>query len=164
MDNSTCLESFMLRDSVCDEATNTELCLYDGGDCCLDAKDTTLCRNCSCILTVDPDVVESQFAALDIKPHKNSVSIDNRIVQVEDVISAPVCAVLCLDHDLAENINSWIYRKIEKICECGWIQSVQCPENTVLDAWNWYNVSDLAEHLSFVQLNKTVPCGELDTS
>ncbi len=36
----------MLRDGVCDEATNTEKCHWDGGDCCLDIslKDETLCQ------------------------------------------------------------------------------------------------------------------------
>ncbi len=39
-------DSFMLRDGVCDELTNTALCHWDGGDCCLDKsiKDTTLCQ------------------------------------------------------------------------------------------------------------------------
>ncbi len=39
-------DSFMLRDGVCDEATNNERCHYDGGDCCLDrsVKNSALCK------------------------------------------------------------------------------------------------------------------------
>ncbi len=39
-------ESFMLRDGVCDEATNTQICHWDDGDCCLDQfiKDESLCQ------------------------------------------------------------------------------------------------------------------------
>ncbi len=39
-------DSFMLRDGVCDEATNNEKCLYDGGDCCLSRgkKGESLCK------------------------------------------------------------------------------------------------------------------------
>ncbi len=39
-------DSFMLRDGVCDEATNNELCLWDGGDCCVDRskKGTSFCK------------------------------------------------------------------------------------------------------------------------
>ncbi len=43
-------DTFMIRDGVCDEATNLEACNFDGGDCCLDNKDITLCKQCSCKL------------------------------------------------------------------------------------------------------------------
>ena len=39
--------SFMLRDGVCDEATNTEECFFDGGDCC---TENTAVWNCECML------------------------------------------------------------------------------------------------------------------
>ena len=41
-------DSFMIRDGVCDEITNTERCLYDGGDCCKEDKSTELCNVCTC--------------------------------------------------------------------------------------------------------------------
>ncbi len=39
-------DSFMIRDGVCDEATNTEKCHWDGGDCCQDKflADESLCK------------------------------------------------------------------------------------------------------------------------
>ena len=45
--------SFLIGDGVCDEATNTYRCLYDGGDCCKadSEKDTKYCQDCTCKLT-----------------------------------------------------------------------------------------------------------------
>ena len=36
----------MLRDGVCDDATNNEKCHWDGGDCCADksVKDDFFCK------------------------------------------------------------------------------------------------------------------------
>ncbi len=50
-DDSRCsANSFMIGDGVCDEATNTEECLFDGNDCCLENKNTDLCQDCFCRL------------------------------------------------------------------------------------------------------------------
>ncbi len=39
------------QDTVCDDKLNTEECMYDGGDCCLEEKTTSYCMNCSCIVS-----------------------------------------------------------------------------------------------------------------
>ncbi len=33
----------MIGDGVCDEVTNNERCLFDGGDCCKEDKSMTTC-------------------------------------------------------------------------------------------------------------------------
>ncbi len=154
----------MLRDAVCDEATNAAVCLFDGGDCCLEFKATHLCKNCSCILTVDSKKLIEQFKSLGIRPLKNPGEFKSVIqkdidITVEDVISGPVCAVLCLDSEReADSINSWEYRQSQKTCQCGWIESTMYSNDLVIKDWTLTNVTaNLTMFNTFVQLNKTIP-------
>ncbi len=41
-------QSLKIGDKVCDDDTNFEKCLFDGGDCCLETKSTPFCRDCMC--------------------------------------------------------------------------------------------------------------------
>ncbi len=41
-------DSFMIQDGVCDDMTNHEACLFDGGDCCGDYVVTSVCVECIC--------------------------------------------------------------------------------------------------------------------
>ncbi len=158
------VDTFMIRDSVCDEATNNAQCLFDGGDCCLEFKVTTLCQDCSCILAIDVDAIGASIKDLNIKPlaHPGQLAAFNATatLQVIDVVSAPVCAMLCLQHDKADKINAWHYFGHVQFCKCGWIQSEHCPGKVVQSEWTFNTVSDLEDH-SFIQLNKTLPCGRL---
>lgn len=43
-----CAKPLWVKDGVCDDATNTELCSFDGGDCCLPQVDKTYCTVCLC--------------------------------------------------------------------------------------------------------------------
>ncbi len=160
-DNTTCgSENFMMRDSVCDDPSNIAKCFYDGGDCCLENKDTTLCRNCTCILHVDHDDLNRQFGELKIKPLKPNAFDTISGVEVENVISLTVCAVLCLDHDLANNFNYWHYFEAQKLCRCGWIDARLCPEKMTIPNWTFSNATSIMSMSnSFVQLKKTLPCG-----
>ena len=162
-DNTSCgANSFMLRDLVCDETTNTEICLYDGGDCCLEIKDTKLCHNCSCILLIDSEILLEQFADSETKPFKDpdmvELAIEKWIVMVLDVVSRQVCAKLCLDHDKQDQINAWHYLESLQICKCGWIESTPCAEHLVTLDWNLTEISDLT-HNVYLQMEKTIPCG-----
>ncbi len=160
----------MLRDSVCDEATNTELCRYDGGDCCLEIKDTTMCRNCSCILAVDADRLKDQFNDLLIKPVRKSIANDIQqvnnaikdwIVSVDEVVSGHVCAVLCLDHDQENSINAWRYNNNAQVCKCGWVSSMLCPEETLVKPdWKLRDLGNLLKYNIYMELRKTVFCGK----
>ncbi len=156
----------MLRDAVCDEVTNNPTCLFDGGDCCLELKDTTLCQNCSCIMHVEPKKLHQKFIELEIKPlvnpHEFESAIGRWTVKVEDVISAQVCAVLCLEHDKADHINAWhFWENGRRTCGCGWIRSTLCPENLVKMEGRLLSVEKLSTNDTFVMLDKTLPCCKL---
>ncbi len=160
----------MMRDGVCDDASNIAICLYDGGDCCKENKDKTLCGKCACMLDIDHEELANKFTTLEIKPvedpAKLAVQIEEWTVEVEDVVSWNVCAVLCLNHPGANELNTWHYQYDELLCKCGWVHSFQCPEKIVSQNWAMRismneSVSDI-DSISFntsVQLNKTVSCG-----
>ncbi len=171
-DSNTCgADSFMLRDGVCDEASNIAKCLYDGGDCCQENKDKDLCRDCKCMLDVNQEDLRGKFRELEIMPVEDPMSLDTVIVEnegwtveVEDVVSVDVCSVVCLEHRKADELNAWHYLVNAKICKCGWIESVSCPEKLTADNWKQdYNKNGtlMESHNAFVQLKKTVPCGRL---
>ncbi len=169
-DNDTCgANSFQLRDTVCDDSSNTPICLYDGGDCCLEFKNTELCKNCSCVLDVDLDQMLWQFEDLNIMPIANPEDLDPEIeecwttIEVDDVMSSQVCAMLCLDHYKASQINAWQYQERDQLCKCGWIVSMACPETLVSSNWTLDNSSLSNTALGtnvFVKLEMTVPCGK----
>ncbi len=43
-------KSYLIGDGDCNDVTNTERCLFDGGDCCKDRskKTSDLCLDCNC--------------------------------------------------------------------------------------------------------------------
>ncbi len=165
-DDTTCgSEDFMMRDNVCDDPSNIDKCLYDGGDCCLENKDRTLCRECACILEIDHDELKEKFKVLQVNKVGASNDVNGYLqstqtIQVEDVVSADVCAVLCLEHETSNDINIWQYKVNEEICKCGWIQSTTCPSDMIDPDWT-FGETDLQiddQSIAFVQLAKTVPC------
>ncbi len=175
-DDTDCgAESFMLRDGVCDEATNIAKCLYDGGDCCRENKDKTLCSDCKCILTVNLWELIKDFDDKKVKPVENPENlkrvIDKWTVEVANVDSNQVCAVLCLDHKMAAELNAWHYLANVRICRCGWAHSAACPEKLVVGNWEWKNdtnnddknvSSPIDQYSAFVKLAKTVSCGKIN--
>ncbi len=51
-----------MGDGLCDVDTNSEECGFDGGDCCLEEKNTAICHpNCDCNLVVDLKNLRSLF-------------------------------------------------------------------------------------------------------
>ncbi len=156
---------------MCDEVANIDKCLFDGGDCCKEYKDNGLCRDCICTLSVDSRDLEDKINALEIKPvldpedlesaiRENSITNRGWPVEVTKVVSAQVCAVLCLDHKMADDLNAWHYQVSTQICKCGWVESKSCPENWAIPPDNSvYNSLVVKNHNAFVQLKKTVPCG-----
>ncbi len=160
----------MMRDGVCDEVSNIAKCLFDGGDCCLENKDRTLCRKCACMLHVDEGELFERFEELEIKQAEGpenlrSAMADGGItVEVKNVVSGLVCATLCLDHKKANLLNAWHYQQNTETCTCGWVESGSCPERMVAKQSNYnhsYLVMNGTNIHAFVQLAKTIGCGIL---
>ncbi len=166
----------MIRDGVCDEVANIKTCLFDGGDCCKEHKDEGLCRDCECILEVNQGELVKQFESLEIKPVRHPESLDIAVqtnnnrwtVEVKYVVSVQVCSVLCLEHELADELNAWHYLIDEKNCRCGWVHSASWPEKMIIKDWRLDNETDSSSNNdgppmpnAFVQLQKTVPLGRI---
>ncbi len=156
--------SFLLRDSACDKATNNALCLYDGGACCLEAKITTHCKNCSCILDVDQAELLERFLNLKVAIVDVDIGATEWTVKVEEVASTHVCALVCLDHERKDFINPWRYARSTRLCMCGWTESTKCPENLAIASPSnpLHHAAEIEiEHgrRSYVQLKKTISCG-----
>ena len=127
---------------------------------------------CQCILEpMAKKQLEDKFKSLAINPIQDPKTLEkslenSRTITVEEVVSAEVCAVLCLGHDTADEFNFWHYQVNVKICNCGWVASMLCPMKMV--APNWTFDSDIlsrtsncsGDSIAFVQLMKTVPCGQ----
>ena len=120
-----CKDSHILRDGVCDDNVNTPMCLYDGGDCCLEDKAVHPCRVCSCILEVNEEELTRRFLALGVKAFKNPARFEVVVSTVGktvlNVVSKHVCSMICLDDDIFEPVNAWHYDILAQVCSCGWI-------------------------------------------
>ncbi len=170
-DEATCgANSFMLRDGVCDELTNTERCLWDGGDCCLDRTkiDRTLCKTCICLATVDSVQLMTLFEALGVMRFDDPGDFPKLISKTEknvaEVISYQVCTSVCLDTSLDNVVNGWMYNVETRICTCSWVKSTQCFKENALSKMN--SLDDFSEDngflimQSFVQTAKVLDCGK----
>ena len=160
----------MLRDGVCDEATNTAICVYDGGDCCRQDKDTSMCKNCTCRLKVDEPKIDSLFEQHGVSLLKeptafNAMIGENLVVKVQDVLSVAVCTVLCLDHNKdKEKVNAWHFSGISRTCRCAWIESTACigEGDLQFDTQIPFTVqSHFATVAAYVQMNKMIPCSNI---
>ena len=48
-----CPYYYKIGDGICQDENNVDLCLYDGGDCCLVEVTTTQCTECKCVSEED---------------------------------------------------------------------------------------------------------------
>ncbi len=159
-------DSFMIRDGVCDEITNIERCLYDGGDCCLAEKDTALCKVCTCDLVVEKDELQERILEVNLAKLEN-VDDFERLTKVssmvvEDVVSLEVCSMVCLDRDLDNVANAWKYDKVGRTCECSWITSDSlCLTEVSLSHSHQFEILEHVEQdAAFIQKEKIVSCRE----
>ncbi len=160
----------MIGDLVCDDMTNTEECEYDGGDCCLPHKSTPLCiDNCDCILTVDNDFLADAFdkhkvfQSMNVDDYKDSkLAFD---IEVTDVVSIGVCAMICFETGTIERVNYWSYSSGSRTCKCSWIiADINCWTvgflNKSLKATPWLDFdSDIST--AFVLTARSVSCGNI---
>ncbi len=156
---------------MCDEATNNAKCLFDGGDCCKENKDTALCRDCTCNLSIDQESLKKRFKELQIWPVDETKRVAAKAVgsyewtiEIRNVVSLQVCSVVCLEHENTLEFNTWHYNFNDQICKCGWVHSGSCPEKMVDTNWKPENlfIDQTSSTISFfVQLKKTVPCGKM---
>ncbi len=159
-------ESVTVGDGICDEENNIQECGYDGEDCCLELKSTSLCQNnCDCKLTLDKDYLTRAFLDSDVHLLLTDIATLMPIISfeiiytIETVVSTGVCAMLCLDGYFTENVNAWSF--INKTCTCGWIGGSGCLDkypiglerltefHTSLEVWN---------SQAYLQLSKILPC------
>ncbi len=164
--------SFLIGDGVCDEITNVKKCLYDGGDCCREDKNTEICRKCTCLLSVDPEKLAQRMTdnqvGLYVFDNESLVQEPFEIlIQVNEVKSAQVCAKLCLEAeaeatDFGHKIDSWIFFPRssrlgynESLCQCTKFQD--CYQSYHFDLN--INFTSLPWNQHLAMLTKLLPCG-----
>ena len=53
---AACVDPSRIGDGICDDATNNEVCEWDGGDCCGDNVNSHFCNVCRCNYSFIPDL------------------------------------------------------------------------------------------------------------
>ena len=85
----------LIGDSVCDDIANTEVCSFDGGDCCYKDSDFGTCSNCTCYVQVIEIQEEESQIKNDLpkkkkkkkKKKKSSAAMRNLMVKTYNLIS-----------------------------------------------------------------------------
>ncbi len=160
--------SFLLNDGVCDRDTNTELCIYDGGDCCLENKVTDLCQDeCICKLPFDLDQLTEEMAELGAKFHLDHESKEDRfrsIMLVEDVEFKETCFALCLSEarmppfSVIDSMIFWI-QDGKSFCQCSTMED--CYNETDISSVDWSdNDIDGSNQLVVELTSRLLPCGK----
>ncbi len=136
----------MINDGVCDEAANNPMCLYDGGDCCLESK--------------NKDALLEDFERLDVRQFDRigdyELVLTKRVKTVEDVVTLDVCSSLCLDLGEDQPVNAWKYNNETRVCECSMVSSDHfCSQSVTLSDELMKNGSELA----YIQKAQLLECG-----
>ncbi len=178
-------DSFMLNDGVCDELTNHQRCIFDGGDCCHQNKSTELCSVCTCKLHVVDKELNDDYASLDIKIYQDVNAFAQKkmmtVAAIEDVESFKVCSRICMDVDryslandwkiLADertidwrrNVNAWTFHIENRICTCLTLLTAPfCPpsHNHGLIPAQDFVPRNFHMGITFVQMSKLPDCGK----
>ncbi len=149
----------MINDGVCDELTNIENCLYDGGDCCLENKNEALCRVCTCQLVVQRDYILREFDAWNVSELSTpSFLLLNKVTEadISEVASLDVCSTVCLGK--GDTVNAWSYDLSSRMCQCVWISSDSICSNNVALLKSSFSFGQNRDG-AFISIAKTIPCG-----
>ena len=157
----------MNMSSVCDETANNEVCLYDGGDCCLDKskKDLTLCRTCLCLVSLDEEMIATKFQELDVRTFDAYKAYDSTALLFVSHVAMPVvshkiCAQVCLDPDLEDIVNGWLYDFDSRTCTCAWFESRTCSDQEDLLRHLFpVNTGNVLGTGAYIQMAKMLTCG-----
>ncbi len=112
--------SFLIGDGTCDEVTNNARCLFDGGDCCLQDKVTSLCQNCTCIVDINKVDLNRKLKSQMVKALTSGLDIGTKFEArktIADVLSRDVCLTLCFQEQ-EEAVDSIIYKPDNDTCTC----------------------------------------------
>ncbi len=121
-----CFRPEYVADGVCDDETNTEICKYDGKDCCMEDKSVKTCQDCTCYLKVDKSELKTTMTVYDVHMYL-SVDIDSKtfsiVMRVSHVFDEDICSKLCLDAQTRpgyQDIDAWVYEHnhVDKLCTC----------------------------------------------
>ncbi len=157
--------SHMIRDLICDEVANIEVCLFDGGDCCLDSKrkDTSQCQICTCKLSVNNTLLAEDFEEQNIKeletPNDFELLTSKILDRIEfhDVASKEVCSKVCLEPELNDQVNGWMFDKATKVCVCAWLM----PANVKIKESQQQEFETVLSN-AYIQLDKTISPSRYD--
>ena len=138
--------------------------MYDGGDCCREDKDTTLCQVCTCIVPVQKyeliKLLKANRVAVYTGPKKNEFF---ELKTVDDVASKAGCQKLCLDFSLEnEQMDSWIYEADRNnTCTCLTFKACydECNQNEIMSLHNYNNLILLNSVDYFALMTRILPCG-----
>ncbi len=178
--------SFMINDGVCDELTNNQRCLFDGGDCCRQEKSTELCSVCTCRLDATTNEIKADYLAQEVNLYLDVEGFQKQkritVATVEDVESHWICSRICMDVTTASNVddwdivrnqktniwrdtvNAWLFQSSNRSCSCLNLLTLSvCPlnEESLIPAHT--DSFQVIPHLDliFLQMSKMLPCGKL---
>ncbi len=168
--SSICDEfAYQVGDGLCDDNVNIEMCQFDGGDCCLDKKLTPLCKNCTCKMNFDEDVLKADLNRSDVKvfvemADYNDVLVNEDVMAIDDVESVNVCSSLCFGEasGATTKVNGWSYDYATAKCSCSWLSATLClviEEDDMTSIDEGQDSKKLEGSVGFVALSKTLKCG-----
>ena len=153
--------------------TNTQRCLYDGGDCCLEDKRMHLCKVCTCIKDVNKDDLNTKMIENNVKAIKSDYDLVTNfkvMKTVFEVLSVDVCTVICFeamekDKQGIDGINSWIYQRIKGNNTCFCTHFEDCYKDKDMISLDNVNVANHGTKQPGLQqgfgiLTRLVKCGE----
>ncbi len=180
----------MLNEGICDELTNHQRCIFDGGDCCRQNKSTELCSVCTCKLNTAEEQLNDDYESLDVRVFHNMDTFTQQnikiVATVEDVQSFQVCSRICMDADRyslvddwkilmnrkasvwRKDVNAWMFRFDNRTCTCLTLLSASfCPPMgnlSLVPAQDFVYEHGFLKGIVFLQMTRLPDCGKFPYS